>query len=72
MPLIGVGFQVSLQFGFVETLKKIMKNGFADEHGKLPLPYIMLSGCLSGIPSGLVVVLIFLLRHLLIMQDFEC
>jgi len=29
-PLIGVGAQVSVQFGFVETLKKIMKKRFAD------------------------------------------
>lgn len=29
MPLIGVGAQVSLQFGTVETLKKIIKTKFA-------------------------------------------
>jgi hypothetical protein len=29
MPLIGVGAQVSLQFGTVETLKKIIKTHFA-------------------------------------------
>jgi len=29
MPLLGVGAQVSLQFGTVETLKKIIKTKFA-------------------------------------------
>ena len=52
MPLIGVGFQVSLQFGMVETLKKIMKKKYGDENGNLATPYIMLSGLISGIPSG--------------------
>mgnify|MGYP003683610483 CR=1 FL=1 len=30
MPLLGVGVQVSLQFGVTETLKKVMRNHFAD------------------------------------------
>lgn len=36
MPLIGVGFQVSVQFGFVETLKKYLKKKYADKDGNLP------------------------------------
>jgi len=30
MPLLGVGAQVSLQFGTVESLKKMMKERFED------------------------------------------
>jgi solute carrier family 25 carnitine/acylcarnitine transporter 20/29 len=56
-PLIGVGAQVSVQFGFVETLKKIMKRRFADEHGQLHYQYSFLSGLLCGIPSAIVVVI---------------
>ena len=56
MPLLGVGIQVSVQFGVTETLKKFMRNHFADEDGKLSIPYIMLAGLLSGIPSGTIAV----------------
>lgn len=59
MPLLGVGAQVSLQFGVVETLKKMMLKRFADETGKLPIPYIVLCGSISGIPSGLISVPVF-------------
>lgn len=55
-PLIGVGAQVSVQFGFVESLKKIMKQHFADSQGKLHYQYSFLSGLLCGIPSAIVVV----------------
>ena len=58
-PLIGVGAQVSMQFGFVESLKKIMKAKYADEHGVLHPRYSFISGLLCGIPSALVVVKIF-------------
>jgi hypothetical protein len=56
-PLIGVGAQVSLQFGIVETLKKIMKKRYADSQGNLHWKYSFISGLLSGIPSALVVVI---------------
>jgi len=29
-PLLGVGAQVAVQFGFVETLKKMLKKSYAD------------------------------------------
>lgn len=55
-PLLGVGAQVSVQFGFVESLKKIMKKTYADGNGNLHWKYSFLSGLLSGLPSALVVV----------------
>jgi len=55
-PLLGVGAQVSVQFGFVESLKKMMKSTFADQNGNLHWKYSFLSGLLSGIPSALIVV----------------
>jgi solute carrier family 25 carnitine/acylcarnitine transporter 20/29 len=61
-PLIGVGAQVSVQFGFVETLKKIMKKKYADPQGQLHWQYSFLSGFLCGIPSAIVVVLFLLSR----------
>jgi len=57
-PLIGVGAQVSVQFGFVETLKKMMKVNYADEHGLLHWKFSFLSGFACGIPSALIVVLV--------------
>lgn len=65
-PLIGVGAQVSVQFGFVETLKKIMKTRYADANGQLHWRYSFISGLLCGIPSALVVVFTNLYRLLLI------
>lgn len=62
MPLIGVGAQVSLQFGTVETLKKIIRTKFAEKDGSLHWKYSVLSGALSGIPSAIVVVLLLILR----------
>lgn len=59
-PLIGVGAQVSVQFGFVETLKKIMKKSYADENGMLHWRYSFLSGLICGLPSALIVVLLSL------------
>lgn len=56
-PLLGVGAQVSVQFGFVESLKKMMKTNFADEKGNLHWKYSFVSGLLCGIPSALIVVL---------------
>jgi solute carrier family 25 carnitine/acylcarnitine transporter 20/29 len=56
MPLLGVGAQVSLQFGTVETIKKIIKVNFSEPDGSLHWKYSVLSGVLSGIPSAFVVV----------------
>jgi hypothetical protein len=70
-PLLGVGAQVSVQFGFVETLKKIMKKSYADEQGNLHWKYSFVSGLLSGIPSALVVVNYILFRLLLTIHVLE-
>lgn len=69
MPLIGVGAQVSLQFGTVETLKKIIKQNFAEKDGSLHWKYSVLSGTLSGIPSAIVVVILILARQCWTIQD---
>jgi solute carrier family 25 carnitine/acylcarnitine transporter 20/29 len=66
-PLIGVGAQVSLQFGFVESLKKIMKSTFANPDGSLHWKYSFLSGLLCGIPSALLAVSFMSYRLLLTM-----
>ena len=55
-PLIGVGAQVSVQFGMVESLKKIMKTNFADKDGKLAPKYSFVSGLITGVPSAIIVV----------------
>ena len=55
-PLIGVGAQVSVQFGVVETLKKIMKQRYGDASGNLHPVYSFYSGLISGIPSDILVV----------------
>ena len=55
-PLIGVGAQVSVQFGIVETLKKILKEKYADAEGNLAPKYSFLCGVISGVPSALIVV----------------
>jgi hypothetical protein len=56
MPLLGVGAQVALQFGVVESLKKVIKTKYADSEGNLHWKYSFLSGSLVGLPSALVVV----------------
>lgn len=68
-PLIGVGAQVSVQFGIVETLKKIMKRSFADSKGNLHAQYSFLSGFICGLPSALIVVSLVLSRPLSITPD---
>jgi hypothetical protein len=55
-PLIGVGAQVSVQFGLVESLKKILKGNFADKNGNLAPHYSFFSGLVTGIPSAIIVV----------------
>jgi hypothetical protein len=66
-PLLGVGAQVSVQFGFVESLKKLMKTRFADSQGNLHWQYSFYAGLISGLPSALIVVFICLNRPLSIM-----
>lgn len=55
-PLIGVGAQVSVQFGFVETLKKKLRRSYADEKGLLHWRYSFLSGLACGPLSAIIVV----------------
>jgi hypothetical protein len=61
MPLLGVGLQVSVQFGIVETLKKIIKKKFGNPDGTLDSKYSFLSGAVAGIPSGLILVKLFII-----------
>ena len=35
MPLLGVGVQVSVQFGIVETMKKMLKKNYGNPDGTL-------------------------------------
>jgi solute carrier family 25 carnitine/acylcarnitine transporter 20/29 len=54
--LLGVGPQVALQFGVVETLKKYIKRNIQPDKDKLSLPFVTLSGFVAGLPSALVLV----------------
>lgn len=56
MPLLGVGAQVAVQFGVVETLKKIFRSRFAAADGSLHWKYSFVSGAMCGLPSAMVVV----------------
>lgn len=60
MPLLGVGVQVSVQFGIVETLKKILKQKYADINGLLDPKYSFFCGGIAGIFSGIILVLILI------------
>lgn len=55
-PFIGVGAQVSVQFGLVETMKKTLRRNFADKNGNLGPEFSFLSGFVTGIPSAIIVV----------------
>ena len=57
--MLGVGFNVSLQFGFNELLKRILINLQNDEDLENEIPtmeLVLLSGSLTGIPSAFAVV----------------
>jgi hypothetical protein len=56
MPLLGVGVQVSVQFGIVETLKKILKKNYGNPDGTLNPNYSFLCGGVAGIFSGIILV----------------
>ncbi len=65
MPLLGVGLQVSVQFGIVETLKKILKNKYANTDGTLDPKFSFICGGVAGIFSGIILVFyIFYIRLL--------
>jgi hypothetical protein len=57
MPLLGVGLQVSVQFGIVETLKKNLKKKYGNADGTLDASYSFLCGAAAGVFSGIIVVL---------------
>jgi hypothetical protein len=57
MPLLGVGLQVSVQFGIVETLKKNLKKKYGNADGTLDASYTFLCGAAAGVFSGIIVVL---------------
>ena len=63
MPLLGVGLQVSFQFGIVETLKKYFKLKYADKDGNLHWKYSFICGAMAGLPSAMIVVDISLSRQ---------
>jgi hypothetical protein len=72
MPLLGVGAQVALQFGIVESLKKVAKKNFGELDGTLHWKYSFLCGTAAGLPSALVVVQPLLCRRYWITPDSEC
>jgi hypothetical protein len=53
---LGVGVQVSVQFGIVETLKKILKKNYGNPDGTLNPNYSFLCGAVAGVFSGFIVV----------------
>ena len=62
MPLLGVGLQVSVQFGIVETLKKMVKKNYGNPDGTLDPIYSFLCGASAGVFSGIIVVLFLLIK----------
>ena len=75
---MGIGAQVSLQFGSNELIKKLLfkiydKHMLEDDGDAetLPMSMVFASGFLTGIPSSLsVVIYLFTKRRLLIIQEF--
>ena len=70
MPLLGIGAEVALQFGMVETFKKMLKKDFADADGNLHFKYSFVCGTAVGFPSALIVVFDSVFRRSSIMLDF--
>lgn len=68
-PLIGVGFQVSVQFGLNELCKRYFQRFKTDLEFLLPMPYVAASGFVAGVGSGLVAVILELCRHLSSTQE---
>jgi solute carrier family 25 carnitine/acylcarnitine transporter 20/29 len=62
MPLLGVGVQVSVQFGIVETMKKMLKKNYGNPDGTLDPNYTFLSGAVAGVFSGIIVVILYSFR----------
>ena len=58
MPLLGVGVQVSVQFGIVETMKKMLKKNYGNPDGTLDPNYTFLCGAVAGVFSGIIVVIL--------------
>lgn len=68
-PLIGVGFQVSVQFGLNEGCKRFFGKFKTRAEDILPLNLVAASGFVAGVGSGLVAVFLFLCRHLFNTQE---
>lgn len=67
-PLLGIGAQVSLQFGSNELIKKLLFKIYDeylleddDDAETLPMSMVLASGLLTGIPSSLSVVIFFVI-----------
>ena len=77
-PLLGIGAQVSLQFGSNELIKKLLFKIYGEflledenQAKNLPISLVLASGLLTGIPSSLSVVIILAYKRLLqIIQEF--
>ena len=57
-PLLGCGFQVSIQFGFNEASKRFFSRFKDNPEDILPLNLVACSGFVAGIGSGLIAVII--------------
>ena len=55
-PLLGVGFQVSVQFGLNELCKRYFQKFKSDMETLLPIHLVAASGFVAGVGSGLVAV----------------
>jgi hypothetical protein len=56
-PLIGIGFQVSSMFFTFEWAKRYFSQFKENPSDRLPMQYVMASGFLAGIPTGIVAVI---------------
>lgn len=70
-PLVGCGFQVSIQFGFNEMSKRFFSRFKENPTDILPLHLVACSGFVAGLGSGLLAVLHFQFRLPFNMQGSE-
>jgi hypothetical protein len=71
MTMFGIGAEVALQFGLVETLKKMLKKDYGDSEGNLHWKYSFLCGAAIGLPSALIVVINIVFRLSSTILDLE-
>lgn len=70
-PLIGCGFQVSIQFGLNEKVKRYFSSYKEKPSDPLPMKFVALSGIIAGIGCAIVSVIAPLMfRHLCNMQGY--